>query len=81
MNANEPEDLNRALAGIRMALEADGYDLHADLADGVHVVSIEAGPGACEECLVPKELMLDMIRAAAGLSPAEPVVLRFPGEV
>lgn len=53
-----------SLAGIRTALNADGYELALDDDDPV-VIRIVAGPEACEECLVPKPLMSSMIEAVA----------------
>ena len=47
-----------ALASLREMLAADGYDLdlHDDGAD-ILVAEIKAGPDACADCLVPKEMM------------------------
>jgi hypothetical protein len=59
------EQLNDALEVMRTALQADGYDLLVTADDQTTVVTVTAGPDACAECLIPKGLMLDMIRSAA----------------
>jgi hypothetical protein len=71
------EDLSVALDGMRSALQADGYDLIVSSEDDATVISVTAGPDACAECLVPKEVMLGMIRSVApGFS--EQIDLRYP---
>ena len=54
-----------ALASLRTMLEADGYELELG-EDGpdVLVAEIRAGPSACDECLVPKEMMRSYFEAA-----------------
>ena len=54
----EASTLDGALGKFRDMLASDGYDLHWELtgADKV-VVQIEAGPEACEDCLVPLPIM------------------------
>lgn len=50
--------IERALAGQRSMLAADGYDLRlAEDATGTLVATISAGPNACPDCLVPKAMM------------------------
>jgi hypothetical protein len=69
--------LATALQPMATALEADGYAMTvADDASGV-VVRVTAGPDACAECLVPKELMLSLIRQAAG-DVGDSVTLVYP---
>lgn len=63
-------------------LAADGYRLEVSQADGAPVrLQVVAGPDACEECLVPKEVFesiaLDHL-ARAGLHSA--VEIRYPSE-
>jgi hypothetical protein len=51
-------ELDRALQGLRDLLGADGYRLGYAVQGGRElVVSVEAGPDACAECLVPKQVM------------------------
>jgi len=40
---------------------------------------ISAGPGACEDCLVPKPVLLAMLHQALGV-PEKAIDLRYPGE-
>jgi hypothetical protein len=57
-------------AGLSSALEADGYRLAIDEADAKLSVVITAGPDACEDCLVPKDLMRSMLSAELGVDAA-----------
>jgi hypothetical protein len=51
-------ELDQALQGLRDLLGADGYRLGYDVRNGRElVVSVVAGPDACAECLVPKQVM------------------------
>ena len=58
-----------ALAALRASLQplcdsfaADGYRMTvAEFAGGCLTIVIEAGEGACEECLVPKEIMSGIV--------------------
>jgi hypothetical protein len=45
------------LQPIQASLDADGYRLDAAEAGGRIGVRISAGPDACEDCLVPKQVM------------------------
>ncbi len=56
------ESVVAALYPFSSGLEADGYSLQVGLADGdgLHV-EIVAGPEACEDCLIPKEMFTPMI--------------------
>lgn len=72
-----------ALASLGEMLAADGYalDLREEGAD-VLVAEIKAGPDACADCLVPKEMMrgyLDSaLRAAVDIPPE--VRLIYPAD-
>jgi len=69
------ESLNTALDDVREGLNADGYDLVVEGLDaGSLKVRIAARENACEECLVPKDLMARMLLAA--VSDAAPDVQR-----
>ncbi len=62
MNAN---DVDNALQEFRDVMSADGYLLRWEPTDqGRVVVTIEAGEGACADCLVPKAVMEAMMAAA-----------------
>jgi len=55
---------SRALSS---ALEADGYHLTIDEVDSRVSAVITAGPDACEDCLVPKELFRGMLSHEIGV--------------
>ena len=61
-------------AGLSSALEADGYHLaigeNGAEADARLSVVITAGPDACEDCLVPKDLMRSMLSSELGVDAA-----------
>jgi hypothetical protein len=74
--------LAAALQTMTDTLAADGYLLHADRAGDLVLVAVEAGPEACEDCLVPKAMMERMILdtlSRAGI-PAAGVELSYPAE-
>ncbi len=69
-----------ALAGLRSTLEADDYRMAvAETGDSVEV-TITAGPAACDDCLVPKPIMRNILHAALGV-PEDAIVLRYPADV
>ncbi len=59
--------VEQALEGFREGLQADGFTLAVGLTDGVLLLTIRATPEACEDCLVPKNVMQQMVETA--LSP------------
>ena len=76
--------LRSLLDPFEQALAADGYAMEClELQTGA-VIRIVATPSACEDCLVPKDVMLQMIQAQlaeAGLPVAETdFVLKYPGD-
>lgn len=76
------ETVQRALTRVREALVADGYDLEVQGIEAGRVrLAISAGPQACADCLVPKDLMQQMIaQALRDCSPVVGIELRYPGE-
>jgi len=70
--AEPPDDLDldtaaTALAGLRSMLAADGYNMSLRaVAPDVLGIEITPGPGACSECLVPKEYMAAIAADALG---------------
>ncbi len=68
-----------ALAKIRQSLQAEDYQLEVTIAGDVAQVAIAAGPTACAECLVPKNLMRAMLAPALGVRP-EMIELAYPKE-
>jgi hypothetical protein len=59
----------RAVA-LSAALEADGYHMAIGEVDAKLSVVITAGPDACEDCLVPKDLMRSMLGSELGVDAA-----------
>jgi hypothetical protein len=59
----------RAVA-LTSALEADGYHMAIEEAGATLSVVITAGPDACEDCLVPKDLMRSMLSSELGIDAA-----------
>lgn len=54
-----------ALAGLRPSLAADGFDLRVGSVDGdVVQVVLEAKPAACLDCLVPDEMLTQLLTDA-----------------
>ena len=77
------ESVVSALHPFSSGLDADGYSLQVGLADGggLHV-EIVAGPEACEDCLIPKEMFTPMIVStlnSKGLA-FEQVTLVYPND-
>ena len=67
------------LAGLRSALEADGYTLEVRERGDRLDASLTAAPGACADCLVPKPVFRAMLERALGV-PVASIDLRYPGE-
>lgn len=62
--------LDGALGKFREMLASDGYDLSWELTgSGKVVVQIEAGPEACEDCLVPLPIMEAIMSDALAPTP------------
>jgi hypothetical protein len=68
------------LEKIRQSLEADDYRLEVVEHSGRAWVTIAAGPSACADCLVSKELMRSMLAPVLGVSPDQ-IELAYPAEV
>jgi hypothetical protein len=68
------------LKDFRQAMEADDYHLDVKFADGSALATIVAGPEACAECLVPKDLMRSMLAPMLGVG-AERIQVVYPVEV
>ncbi|MBO0830541.1 MAG: hypothetical protein J2P28_05785 [Actinobacteria bacterium] len=62
--------VDEALGKFRDMLASDGYSLSWSLTDQDKVVvQIEAGPEACEDCLVPLPIMEAIMSDALGPTP------------
>ncbi|MGH3756693.1 hypothetical protein [Actinophytocola sp.] len=73
-------DVSRAIADVTRVLAADGYEMAIEtVAAGNVAVSIVAGPDACADCLVPKAIMLEMIKDRLPAT-VRHVSLRYPNE-
>jgi hypothetical protein len=70
--------MNAALTPTRVGLDAAGFDLSIAEVGGKLQMAVTARPEACEDCLVPKSLFLQMASDEvrdAGLSAVEMEVL------
>jgi len=71
-------DAERAVA-LRSTLAADGY-LMEIAEEGTRVrVAISATPEACEDCLVPKDLMRSILGDTFGVAP-DAIDLTYPAD-
>jgi hypothetical protein len=52
---------------LAASLRADGYDMAIDEAGSRISVVVSATPEACEDCLVPKDLMRGILSQALGV--------------
>ena len=68
------QNAREALTSIEASMTSDGYALHvSSAAEAQYTIAIEALPGACEECLVTKDIMSSIItstleRAGVGVT-------------
>jgi len=54
--------ISASLAATREGLDAGNFALNLAERRGRLLLTVEAKEGACEECLVPKSLFLQMVR-------------------
>ena len=55
--------IDEQLSEVRGVLQADGYELRVDgLEGGLLRLTVIAGEDACEECLMPKDIMVMMVQ-------------------
>lgn len=78
------DDASRLLDDLRQGLNADGYDLRVAVDGRVQLRIVVAREDACEDCLVPKEIMSQMAAAAlqerdGGITAAD-IDLLYPAE-
>ena len=60
----EPQHVQTAVTTARTMLINDGYDVEvASCEHGVLSLKVIAGPDACADCLVPKEMLASLIQA------------------
>lgn len=78
-------DASALLDDLRIGLNADGYDLEvAAVDDKVQLRIVVARENACEDCLVPKDIMGQIAATAlrerdAGVT-ADDIVFSYPAE-
>jgi hypothetical protein len=82
--ASPPTHITKALTSLTSMLDADGYRLSVSEEGAATLVArIEAGPDACEDCLVPKEMMRryfeDALRPVCELGLPD-IRLFYPGD-
>ena len=65
---------------LAQSLEADGYHMAIEGDDSRVRVVITASPEACEDCLVPKDLMRGILSNALGL-PGDTIEITYPRDV
>jgi hypothetical protein len=69
----------QGLETMRTTLAADGYEIDAR-EDGERVlVTIEATPEACEDCLAPPDVMRSILGRTLAVPP-DAIELRYPDE-
>lgn len=61
-----PHALDRVLEPLRPGFDADGFDITVDAVqdDGTAVVRVRHRPDACEECLIPDDMLSGMLATA-----------------
>ncbi|MGX1668023.1 hypothetical protein [Streptomyces sp. NPDC055400] len=68
------------LAPVSATLEADGFHLDARSApDGTLMVTVTADAGTCGDCLVPKDVLRQILRRALDL-PDLAIDLTYPSD-
>lgn len=76
--------VEEALSDVRSALRADGYDLRLADDGGRIMVEVTAGPAACAECLIPKDVLVTVVRRAVedvvGRADEGALCVVYPGE-
>ena len=58
------ESLEGALSALRPGFEADGFEVSVESVEPGGVVTVRVGhtPQACEECLIPDEMLMAMLK-------------------
>lgn len=57
----------QALRNLTSTLELDGYLMNVEVVGSRVRVTVSAKPGICDDCLVPKPLMLSMLEPVLGV--------------
>jgi len=74
--------VDEALGATREGLEVAGFSLNLGENNGRLSLTVGANEGACEECLVPKSLFLQMVRdeMAAGGVEVDGIDVVYPAD-
>ncbi|UOR01792.1 hypothetical protein MUN77_00240 [Leucobacter allii] len=72
--------MNDQLDELRATLAADGYGLEVVPGERGFLVTVSSADGVCDDCLVPKPLLVSMLQPVLGV-PAEGIELRYPDEL
>jgi hypothetical protein len=64
---------------LAASLEADGYHMAIDEAGSRLAVVITASPEACEDCLVPKDLMRGILAQSLGVE-GDTIDITYPAD-
>lgn len=86
MNGKHRPDVTSAVSALKpfaSGLAADGYALEVSRLDGDGLrVEIAAGPDACEDCLIPREMFTGMLSSRLNSEGVEfsDLVLVYPGD-
>jgi hypothetical protein len=84
-SATSDDSVAGLLRDVSEMLSFDGYELLVSASASELEVDIAAGPDACEDCLVPKPLMEQIIREALAKGDPtwldSPIVVRYPADL
>jgi hypothetical protein len=59
---NDISQVRTSLRGVAEMLDADGYGLEVrEVVGNRAVLAVSAGPQACAECLVPREILSELV--------------------
>lgn len=71
--------MNEKLQQIQDTMALDGYTLTVGEDGGMHVATIVANDGICDDCLVPKKVMTVLLSKALDVAP-ETIALNYPAD-
>jgi hypothetical protein len=73
-------NLSERTVALASTLEADGYHMAIEEQDSRYSVTITASPEACEDCLVPKDLMRGILSNALGVD-GDTIDITYPADL
>lgn len=75
------EQIDAALQGLRVTLETDGYALEWRMEEEDRIgIRVFASSDACEDCLVPPELMRSIVDNELGPTPYRVGTITLPAK-